>query len=584
MIYIFLFIPLLLFMFTSYTLNIRKIVDGKLYIILLSLLEAILSFIIIVLFFNQGYLPKFLFWFLLFCTVLFGFLIFFFVHRDDSEQWDIQLETIKNNILIFLKTLLPLYFFLIMFRFWNPILQILTAIIFTFILNLIAKFIRGLLAEPVKMFFRNLGMSSILKALWIWVVIIVIVVFNIFFQFPINATKSFLNLNDDAPYLVYDEMPVDIQNNLNQKNIFSIELPNDLEGDIQDYYYDDNYIYLYSLRSELLVISTNTSDVVFQTQIEGVVAQNDANVFKYDEYYQYFVEEDDILILFDTYGIYEVTESNVTKVLTISSNYSKHYSVDGILHLVEKVDAFNFNIYQYNNGIFTLSETINVNEKSYNNLVVISDELFEVTDSSLILHSDSLVNFLYKENYENVYDSENKIMYYSIFLNAIANPQEVSETKTIYEKVTVSGEVSNITLNDKHSTKMVVYNDGIFVSGLDSFEIIGENFEFTTFFNHIKLQSFLKSNKFRTTNYTQFSIIDEDNIEFLQEQRSNNKISIQINLLVEEKNPLSLPFYTHYGFLTIIPILFGCIFQLTDYKKSIYILSSKTQINNKKEG
>ncbi|MBI9009996.1 MAG: hypothetical protein JEZ05_08185 [Tenericutes bacterium] len=583
MIYFFLILPLLLFIVTSYMLNSRKLIDGKLYIVVLSLLEAILSFLIIVLFFIQGYLPGFLYWSMSFFALLVGSLIFFYGHRDDDDQWDLQLETIKNNILIFLKTLLPMYFFIIMFRFWNPFLQILTAIILTILLALIAKALREYFSLPVSKFFRNLGMSSIVNTLWIWVVFVFIVAFNFVFQLPNESIKSFFNLNDSVAYLSYDEMPTDLQNNYNQKTLFSIKLENELEGSIADYYYDDEFLYLYTTRSEFLVFNNDGSELIYSESIDGSILFDSTRRLSYEEYYDYFVYVDGHILLFDTYGIYQVNSTGLIKLLDISNFYSKHFLVNEALHLLVRTSETDYEIYQYDNGTFESLETIDTTTKSYNELVIISDYLFDFDEENYFLHSNNAIIFPYKINNTTVYDGDNSIMYYSQFIDTSVDVLTAGRTETVYTKITEFGEVFERAVKGQHSVDIVAYNNRLFVTGFKTMEVLAEDFEYDTIYNHVEIKSFLKANKYKSITYTQFNVIDESTIEFLQEQRNSDKILIQINRLVEEANPLQLPFYTHYGFLTIVPILIGCIFELTDFRTTTHVISYQNQINKKKE-
>jgi hypothetical protein len=515
--------------------------------------------------------------------MLIGTLIFFFTHKEDSDQWDLQLETIKNNILIFLKTLLPMYFFMIIFRFWNPVLQILTSIILTVGLNVVAKCLREYLKEPVKVFFRSLGMSSILKTLWIWVVIAVIVIFNIFFQIPNDSVKSFLNLNDSVSYITYDEMPVDIQNNYNQDTLYSFKIENNLNGAIADFYYDDDYLYLYTTRNEFLVIDIESLELNYIEVIDGDIDFDASYDVKYDEYYDYFQYVDGDLLLFDTYGIYQVSSSGLTELEAISSFYSKHYTVNDQLWLIERTSPSDYRLYQYTNGDFTLSETLDTNSQSFNELIVISDSLFQLSDTTLSLHSNDLISFPNKLNHNFAYDVENKIMYYSQFIDGADDVLVAFKTETNYSKITADGIESEITIKGQHSVDIVAYNYRLFVTGFKTLEVIGEDFEFSTIYNHVEIKTFLKARKYDTVSYSQFKMVDESNIDFLQVEKNESTLLIQVNRLVEENNPLKLPFYTHYGFLTFIPILFACIFELTDYKKSVLVVSFKNHINQEKE-
>lgn len=583
MIYIFLILPFLLFLVTSYVLNIRKISDGKFYIILLSLLEAVLSYIVVAMFFLQGYLPRFLYWFIAFFSLLVGSLLFFFTHKEDSDQWDLQLETIKNNILIFLKTLLPFYFFLIILRFWNPVLQIITALVLTILTIVIASCLRALFSESVKQFFRKLGMSSILKTLWLWVIVVIVVGINFFVQVPSDSIKSFFNLNDSVAYLTYDEMPIDLQNNYKQDTIQSLTLENNLEGQIIDFYYLEDTIYLYTIRNEILIIDATTSEILFEYKSEGSLVLDNSYNYQYDDYYNYFVMIDNKLLLFDLYGIYEMNSSGITKLEDMSKFYSKHYLVNDELWLIERTSTTDYVLYQYQNEIFIQKETIDTALVDYDYLDVISDELFQIDDNTLKLNSDSSVTFPYRPDISTVYDSEYKTMYYAEFIDGTESVLLYIKSKTIYEKITSDGVYSNIEVEGQHSTKITAYNNQLFVTGFKTLEILGSDFEFKTIFNHVDIKTFLRNNSYSSIDYLQFKILSNNNIEFIQVQKNDSSILVRIHSLEEMNNPLKLPFYTHYGSLTIIPILIACLFELTDYKKTINVISFENQVNRKKE-
>ena len=61
MFYILLFLPFLLFLLSSMHLNSKKLDETNSYVFLTSIFEAVMSYIIVMIFFLQGFLPIFLY-------------------------------------------------------------------------------------------------------------------------------------------------------------------------------------------------------------------------------------------------------------------------------------------------------------------------------------------------------------------------------------------------------------------------------------------------------------------------------------------------------------------------------------------
>jgi hypothetical protein len=139
---IFFLLPLVFFIITSYYFNRRKADIDKTSVIPLALCEALWSYLITIIFFLDGYLTIFGRFALIFMLMLiFGYIVVRIEEKYDRDSY-LQIETVKNNLVLFATTVLPMYVFLTVFRFYGFVLQILFSILLTtaiFILSLYAK-------------------------------------------------------------------------------------------------------------------------------------------------------------------------------------------------------------------------------------------------------------------------------------------------------------------------------------------------------------------------------------------------------------------------------------------------------------
>ena len=265
--YLFLILPFILFLVTSFLLNRKKAKDNKLYLYLVSTLEAIISYLFVAAFFLQGFFPRFLYLSISILGLMFLTLIFFYLNREGEDQWDTQIETIKNNILIFFKSLLPFYFLMIIFRFAHPILQISLSLIITIAMHILAVVLRQLWKEPVKVFFRNLSLSSPVKSLWLWITILFVIIFNILFELPTQTIKSAFNLNDRVSYWSFDGLPTDIQNNYQSNKIGQWKIEDDLSGAIVDYYETSTHLFIITDKDDIRVIDKSSNEITLSTSL-----------------------------------------------------------------------------------------------------------------------------------------------------------------------------------------------------------------------------------------------------------------------------------------------------------------------------
>ena len=117
MLSLFMILPLLFLLASTYYYNEQEMVETKSYVIKVSILEGILSYLVIMILFLQGFISIFFVLLLIFVFIaVFSFIIMSFAGQFGIKGI-LELETIKNNIILFGVTILPFYVFLTVFRY-----------------------------------------------------------------------------------------------------------------------------------------------------------------------------------------------------------------------------------------------------------------------------------------------------------------------------------------------------------------------------------------------------------------------------------------------------------------------------------
>lgn len=572
MFYFFALLPLIIFIISSYYFNNSKLIDSKFNIFLLSLLEATLSYLIIIPLFLQGFLSLFVMLPIIILLILIVAYILFSRQKELYDEWDLQIETIKCNIVLFMLTILPLYVFLTIFRYLEPYYQIPLAIFITTIIFYLSNRVnKSPIYEKIVDF---ISMTGAIKYVVLWLSIVIIFVLNILLQFPTNIVSESLNLSNNVKYLQFDGFPTDIQNNFYQKEIIQIDFNYHIDSEITDYYYDNTHLYIYTNKDHLIIYDLSTEKVVSDTSLFNLDIQLDNNDGMDDtELYNKFIYYDDYLILLGKYGTYIVSTDSVTKICEISSKHAKNFYLNNRLYFLNsygKVDIFKFS-----EG--DIKKT-NINYLNTTDLLVISENLFSKNNYKYVLYENPSISFSVK-NGSPIYDQNRHAIYYTQVYD-LSFPGSVK-----YQKVDVNGETSTISINRIHNSKGIIIDDNIYFtevleSDINRIEIINSDFEIEAIYNHLKLQPFWIGNKFNKSYIGNYH--EKDNhLEFLQVEQNSKHIVLSIYQIHEKNVYLNLPFYTHYGLGIFIPILIAFFIPLTNYRKSITYIDFFTMLEKK---
>ena len=566
---LFAIVPFFILLALAYYMNSKKIKDEKIRIFLLSLIETTFAYLILLLLFLQNFYPKTWYFMLTVLLVLIISVVLYFFLQGSYEDSDLQIETIKNVIVIFMLTILPFYVFLTIFRFIPFYFQIPLSISLSALLFYLA--LKTRISD--RLFYKK-TMSNISfiddggKFLIVWGLFGFIAIIVVLFQFPSNTIGETLNLSNNVGYFSFNDLPTDIDNNFYQTEIFTLDIDTEfrINETITDYYYNDSYFYFYTSDNRFFVYDLETKEKVFDKQLDlaSFVVDEDDILRSSDNYNRFMYYENNI-ILFARYHTYIVTEDSSTNISEISDYYAMFYYEDNVLYFVNNELSGIYEIFKFENDSILLSETIDLNTTSYDSINVISGNLFYRTSDELILYADNSISFEILSG-SPAYDGVNQVMYYTSSTNHSSS----------YNKVDSNGTVLTFTLDKVHNDRGIIIGDYIYFTNkysdeINNIEIFNNDFDVDSIFNHLETDSFWVFNKYHS-NYIGNYRINDNLLEYIQLEKAQDFITISVYQLDQKDVDIDFPFYSHYGVSIFIPIMIAFCIPITNWRKSIVVL------------
>jgi len=270
----------------SYLLNRKKIYSrvGNIYIT--SFFEGLGSYLIILSVFLGDFVANMIIQIVL---LVIGFTIIAFTKNYINEaepEIDLQLETLKNLVVIFSSTLLLFYVMLSVFRFQQYFLQFFYALLVVIIFNIIAIFLKKWFSKIWdKLYFDN-SMFVSFSSIYLYISIAIIVLLVIFINFPKVAVNKAINLNNSHTYFVYQNGQNDLVNRFD--NNLLVDIDTDMDSDNNAFInQDDEHVFIY-LNNKLIVFDLTQQSVVYsgvyQENIDGLVIPSSNNEINEDKY------------------------------------------------------------------------------------------------------------------------------------------------------------------------------------------------------------------------------------------------------------------------------------------------------------
>ena len=560
MINLFTITPLLFFIITSYFYNNSKSSESTSYIVTVSLLEAFLSYFVIAVLFLQGFIS--IFYLLLIIIIILLPATALILISIKGTEWKadlLEVETIKNNIVLFSKTFLPFYVFLTVFRFLPLYFQIPLALLISALIYLAAPIVHKLLSPIYNKITTFFSMIGIKEFFILWITVVLLLIISALFQFPSNLISESFNLSNNVKYLDVDGFPANINNNFEQKEILQIESNISIDSDILDYYYTDTNLYIYTDTNRLIMYNLADQEIIFDEIIENGTVLDDENSVYEGRIFSRFISYDGYLILFGNKDTFLINNDSVTLISSLSNFYDMYYYLDDELYFLNDMQTSIQNIYKFEDGELNIVQTFDINIEKHEGLLVISESLFYQKSNEYFLFENPDISFEIVRGLP-LYDSEKQIMYYSFSYYY----------STEHTKVSANKDVETLIIQREHNTIGILINDKIYYTATDEtnesrVEIVNDNFEIIAIYNHLELQRLWITNFYSNSYISNYH--EEDNtLEFLQVDNNTKELVLTLYQLEERDTSMNLPFYTHYGIGIFISMTFFFLLPKTNHQ------------------
>lgn len=278
-------------------------------------------------------------------------MLLFWKSKLNGCDLDIEVETLKNNIVLFLSSFLPFIAFLLIFKDMSWYFKVSIALICTGIVFIIANFVKKVV-DPIydKIQIRKSEITDL-------------TIYAIYFFFAIFIVTSFFIF---VSLIKYDNIKI------NNYKYFTYAITS-IDGDVIDYYYDENNLYIYTSSKELsneqiTVFELETNEILYTQDIEYMESSVDRNDFTSSR----FVKMGSHLVLMPLYGAYDISLSGAS-LISLTEGYSTTFfeSNGQDYLLVDHLD----NTYDVINESYQLSNSIDTSSMNMD-LIIINDTLF----------------------------------------------------------------------------------------------------------------------------------------------------------------------------------------------------------------
>lgn len=564
--------PIIFFLVFAYLFNKNKLEESNSYIMLISIFEAVLGYLIVYFIFFAGFFSALYQYVLVIFLIAIVAYILFFIERDLDTDIDLQSESVKNILILFFITIGPFYLSLTVFRFHDILSQILysslVVIVIVCLYILLRKFVDPLLEVLKDTIFDTTERALAIIGGGIIFLIICALIFNI----PTSNIKQKLNLTDHKPYVTFTDFPVILENNFDHQTDFQFTLELEEDTRFVDYFVYQDYLYLLSENRDLYTIDINSGEMIhteFLREVAGSELANDETVR------QFFFVQDDTLYLLAKYGLYQLSPENYTTLDTTDLINVGLIKYNNEIKFLRQVDTAIYQIYTVDNNQLSLEETINLTEPGgYDELVIIGETLFYQNDTTLTEYYQSQHSFL-RINSSMIYDDVNHIMYATVY--------DDIERETVYYQSINGTDYEELRLSKKHN--MIGFSHegntyylrasergfGVIEGPFERIEIMDEDFTFQAVHYFLDYEKFWIGHDYTKTSIVNYVTIDE-RLTYLQIDQNTQESLVSFHIIEEEETGLNAPFYAHHSLWMIFLTIIALFIPITNYREHITVI------------
>lgn len=570
-------VPLFFFIGTSFFYNHKKLHVTKSYFVMVSLFEAVISYLITYLLFLEGFFTHFYQYLLYFLFIFILSYVLFLFEKDLDSDMDLQIETIKNNLITFFITLAPFYLFLTIFRFQPTALQILFSglvSIGVFSIYMVLRNQFNAVAEKITMF---IGDATANIFLLIWGLVVGFVLLITLFDFPVHIVRQELHLSDNVSYFSFDGFPTDLDNNFQLTESFQVAIDQELGESLVDYYIQDSYLYVYANTDSLYTINIDTGDILYSNHKLGPVSDDGSMSFNQITNLFFKVEGD--LYLLSRSGLYVISPSSYQKISLYKATDTKLFYNDDFPYLLRTKGSGLYDVYEISNQEVLFKEEIDASIQSdFTSLSVISERLFKTTDTTYTDYYNT--QYSYKRiNSSPIYDAKNHILYSTYF--------NEGDNDTTYYQGLPSGQTNEFTLSKLHNRYGLVANGFAFYTeepdkSFGRIEIMNQDFTFQGIINHRTHTNFWVGNQYYTSYIVNYLNMD-DKLTYLHTDQNSKETLLTLYTIEEVPDLTPLPFYSYFGLYHFLPILVFLFIPLSNFRTEITFIGFDHLFKKKNE-
>jgi|GEM_PF-3460400 len=370
MFYVFLLLPLVLVLVTSYYFNKKIFNVREKDLLVLTTIHGLLSYLLIVIFINYASIGIWIY--LLVILILFALLIFGVYSIKNKLFYSVQQQVfvIVNNLIVYAITLLPLSVLLTIFRYLDGSIQIVLSVIITIVLILVSFILKKkVLPDGGKIVSKYSTWGQTIK---IGIPVLIIIVFFIFFNVPTKKAALALNLYNGDRYLAFDEFPNDIQNDYTPETKIELEVEGIAKKSVNDFFYNDDYFYYMNDEAQQLKIYDRNSkvwlsDVTFAPASTSSTCSGTKSFF----------ELNNTLYLLASDGFYSLTGVDTTKLSDVSYCEGVTYIKDDTIEFMVKTDINTYEMIVFEDNTFSSPVVYDLTSLSHDNIMDIGDNIFD---------------------------------------------------------------------------------------------------------------------------------------------------------------------------------------------------------------
>lgn len=509
---------------------------------------------------------------LIFLASLVGMAINYINHQ--VSIW-MTLEPIKNSILLFARTLLPFYVFLIVFRYEIMYQQVIASIGISIVALLLGRFI----TTKTKGIWTTIKLMLSANVTTVKVILAVVAIVSIGIITQINYPSSFARTFNLQNYVLRSDnlnISGDISNDV-RLNELSDELYTD-DNSTYDKYEDDDYLYIATM--DYVSVTDKSTSITTQLVYEGV--DHELLRDRKGKYYG-LININDSIYVTSRYGILEVNVYlGLVGYTSVEDSYGEIFINEGKKYLLVEslIDGYVNYVTVNEEGVeVVLPETPEYYVTNNNLLFVEQGTLLKIQDGTIYMYFNSDISY---PNYETFigYDSKTDVIF---TVTPIVRTSLYDKREMLLKSYNTYGNLHSVRLEDNQNSLYLVEQKIYFIQDNSYIVVFDEELNEESFLVVPQHMQFL-NNVDRKYN-TVIENIELEDGEIIMYNRytviedGERVLKMNIYTMNQTNLELDLNMYSYFGFNTLILLIVMMLIPMSDYNCVLFFTKSTMDVD-----